>query len=148
METKTAIFALGCFRWVQSFFDKVDWVLETTVGYTGWSALNPTYDDLFDHTEAIKIDYDPWEVSYRELLEWFVEKRDPGFVAHKEQYKSAVYYENEEERLISEHFFDTLEKNAKRPVTIEVLPQTMFYRAEEYHQKFHEKQGGWSFSCG
>lgn len=147
MQTKTAIFALWCFRGVQTFFDSLDGVLETTVWYTGGWVLNPTYDDLFDHTEAIKIDYDPDQVSYKELLEWFVEKRDPGFVAHKEQYKSAVYYEDTQEQVICENFFENIEKNEKRPVSVEILPQTMFYRAEEYHQKFHEKQWWGSFSC-
>lgn len=143
MSTKTAIFALWCFWSVQAFFDTVDGVEQTEVWYTWGEEVNPTYDDLFDHSEAIKIEYDPDYVTYKELLEYFVEKRDPTFVAHKEQYKSAIYYETQEEKDIAEEFLKKIQKHESREVVVEILPQTQFYRAEEYHQKYSEKAGNY-----
>ncbi|QFR39342.1 peptide-methionine (S)-S-oxide reductase MsrA [Candidatus Gracilibacteria bacterium 28_42_T64] len=147
MKTKDAIFALGCFWGVQKYFDQIDGVQSTEVGYTGGVVLNPTYDDLFDHSEAIKIEYYPEEVSYKELLEGFVEKRDPTCLIQVEQYKSAIYYGDEEEKNIIEKFLNKIQKTESREVVVEVLPQTLFYRAEEYHQKYYEKAGDTPYSC-
>ena len=142
MNQKVAIFALGCFWSVQSFFDEVDGVLETEVGYTWGEEPDPTYNDLFDHTEAIKITYNPDDVSYDDLLEYFLEKRDPTLTYYKEQYKSAIYYQNQEEKQKAEDLLASIQTVNEREVTIQVLPATEFYRAEEYHQKYNDKLKG------
>jgi len=139
MKNKIAIFALWCFWWVQYYFDNIDWIVSTVVWYTWWKQINPIYDDLYDHTEAIKIEYNPDKISYTELLEFFLDKRDPTFISTSQQYKSAIYYNNAEEKNEAENFFNNAQKNEIRKIVVEILPQTIFYKAEEYHQKYNEK---------
>jgi len=103
---KQAIFWLGCFWWVQSYFDKIEWVLETEVGYAWWEQENATYEDIWDHSEVIKIIYDEDQITFSDLITLFIDKKD-----HHE-----------------------------RPINVRVESVWDYYKAEEYHQKFHAKQ--------
>ena len=138
-NNKTSIFALGCFRSVQDFFDKTDWVIETTVGYSWGTWENPTYRNILDHSESIKIVYDTQKISYEKLLQLFIEKRDPTLPYYKEQYKSIIFYTDETEKLLAERILEQEAPKHNRPITVSIQKVWDFYDAEKYHQKYNEK---------
>ena len=133
-ETVTATFALGCFWGPDAEFGAVDGVVRTRVGYAGGTKEDPTYRHLGDHTETFQVDYDPEEVSYRELLELAFESHNPNRKVRKTQYQNIIFVSDGEQR-------ETLKKYlAERGITpdsigtrIEELPT--FHHAEDYHQK-------------
>jgi peptide-methionine (S)-S-oxide reductase len=151
---QTATFAAGCFWGIEEEFGKVRGVKSTIVGYTGGWFEYPTYEhvctDSTGHAEAIQIMYDPKEVSYDDLLEVFWSVHNPttknrrGF-DYGTQYRSAIFYHTPQQEEIARKSKEELEKsgrfNNKRIVT-EIVPASIFYRAEEYHQKFYQKKGG------
>lgn len=152
-EPKTAIFAGGCFWCMQPAFDTLPGVLDTTVGYTGGETAHPTYEQVSSgrsgHVEAIRIVYDPAKVSYRGLLDVFwrnIDPTQPGgqFADLGPQYRTVVFYADEEERHAAERSKAELEsKNIfVRPIVTEILPAREFYPAEEGHQKFYQKDPG------
>jgi len=148
-ETGRAVFAGGCFWGVEHFFRRVDGVLATTVGYTGGGKNYPSYKDVCytdtGHVEAIEILYDPEAVSYRELAKLFFEIHDPTQESGQgpdigEQYISAVFYENTEQKNITEELISILEKKAYDVATV-LLPAAAFWPAEDYHQDYYVKTG-------
>lgn len=149
-ETKTAIFAGGCFWCMQEPFDQVKGVTETIVGYTGGAKENANYPAVSahktDHREAIKITYDPAQVSYEQLLDVFWRNINPTqadgqFHDIGLSYQAAIYYDNEEEKKIAETSKEKLAKSGrfKQPIVTEILPAKPFYPAEDYHQKYYKK---------
>ena len=145
-----AIFGAGCFWGIEYKFGKVKGVIETDVGYTGGSTENPTYKDVCTnktgHAEVVKVTFDPSIVSYEELLEVFWNIHNPTTLNRQgwdigTQYRSAVFYINEEQRLIAIRLKDKLDKSGKykNPIVTEIVPAAEYYRAEEYHQKYNEK---------
>jgi peptide-methionine (S)-S-oxide reductase len=110
-------------------------VVRTRVGYAGGSSHDPTYHRLGDHTETVEIDYDPAEISYRDLLDEFWRAHDPRHPSHSVQYRSAVFYRTEDERRAAEESKGRIEA-AIGPVTTAIEPLRRFYRAEDYHQKY------------
>ncbi len=144
---KETIFGLGCFWWVQSYFDKIEWVLETEVGYAGWEQADATYDDIWDHSEVVKIIYDEDQIIFEGLVRFFIEKKDPTFPGYKRQYDSLILYNNEEEKTIAGDLLERESHNHDRPITVRVEPVGDYYKAEEYHQKFHEKQENTDILC-
>ncbi len=145
-----AVFAGGCFWCTESDFEKIDGVIEAVSGYTGGQKPNPTYKQVAAgatrHAEAVKVVYDPDRISYAELLEIFWRSVDPTddggqFVDRGYQYRSAIFYANEEERRMAEDSRDRLAASGRfdRPIVTEIVPLGTFYRAEEYHQDYYKK---------
>lgn len=135
MKTQIATFGLGCFWGAQDIFNKVKGVKKTLVGYMGGETENPSYEQvctgLTGHTEVVQIEYDPKEVSYKELLQVFWKSHNPE-IKTKEQYKSVVFYHNEKQKELAEKI--------KEPSFVtEILPASTFYKAEEYHQDYFKK---------
>ncbi|MDQ1331072.1 MAG: peptide methionine sulfoxide reductase msrA/msrB [Thermodesulfobacteriota bacterium] len=149
-DLKTATFAGGCFWCTESDFEKVKGVTEVISGYTGGHKENPAYEEVSagttGHVEAIQVIYDPLQVTYKELLQvlWrHIDPTDSGgqFVDRGTQYRSAVFYHNEEQKKQAEESKAELSKSGrfKKPVVTEIIPFTKFYRAEDYHQDYYKK---------
>lgn len=149
-STKTAIFGGGCFWCMQKPFDATDGVLKTVVGYSGGGEVDPTYEQVAakktGHREVVHVTYDPGQVSYEQLLEIFWRQIDPTqangqFADIGLPYQAAIFYGSEEEKKLAEASREKLTKSGKfsKPVVTEILPAAPFYQAEEYHQKYYEK---------
>ncbi len=148
METKKAYFAGGCFWGVEYYFDKREGVVSAVSGYMGGTLENPGYEDVktgaTGHYETVEVTYDPKKVSYEELARLFFEIHNPtqpdgqGFDIG-EQYKSVIFYNNEEEKKVAERLIEILKSKGYNVVT-KILPVTKFYKAEEYHQDYYEKR--------
>jgi peptide-methionine (S)-S-oxide reductase len=106
------------------------------VGYTGGTTNNPTYTNLGDHSESIRIEYDPTRVSYQKLLEIFWASHSPGERSFSRQYASFIFYHNEEQRKAAKISRDKMAERMRRPVYTEIVPVSTFYPAEAYHQKY------------
>ena len=147
---ETATFAGGCFWCMESDFEKVDGVFQVTSGYTGGHKENPTYEDVSSggtgHVEAVQVHYEPSRVTYKALLDVFwrhVDPTDPGgqFADRGSQYRTAIFYHNEEQRRLAEQSREELNKSGQfeKPVVTEIIQFSRFYRAEEYHQDYYKK---------
>jgi len=152
-----AIFGAGCFWGVETKFGKVEGVIKTEVGYTGGSTKNPTYKDICTnttgHAEVVKVTFDPSIVSFVELLEFFWDIHNPTTLNRQgwdigTQYRSAVFYKNEEQQLSAIKLKEKLEISGKykKPIVTEIVPIAEYYIAEEYHQKYDEKNKKSAFS--
>jgi peptide-methionine (S)-S-oxide reductase len=148
--TATAIFAGGCFWCMESEFDDLDGVLDTTSGYTGGHVANPTYEQVSSgetgHAEALRVTYDPARVTYARLLAVFWRNIDPmtadaQFCDRGSQYRSAIFFADEEQRRAAEASRAELEasKRFDKPIVTEISPASTFYPAEEHHQDYYEK---------
>ena len=153
MKTEKATFAAGCFWGVESAFRQVAGVIDTQVGYTGGRTADPTYrevcTDTTGHAEAIEITFDPAKVSYETLVSLFFKMHNPTQVNRQgpdvgTQYRSAVFYHSPEQKTVAETIKAALNRSGKykNPVATQILPAEPFYRAEEYHQRYFEKNGG------
>ena len=149
-NTKVATFAGGCFWCTESDFEKVPGVLKVISGYTGGRKENPTYEEVSSgrtgHLEAVQVHYDPEKVTYELLLEVFWRHIDPTdaggqFVDRGSQYRSAVFYHDEEQKRLAEASREALARSGKftRPIATEILPLGRFYEAEDYHQDYYRK---------
>jgi peptide-methionine (S)-S-oxide reductase len=145
-----ATFAGGCFWCMEQPFDKLDGVLATTSGYTGGNKVNPTYEEVSSgatgHAEAVQVLYDPKRVSYEKLLDVFWHNVDPTvkdrqFCDVGTQYRTAIFYHNDEQRRLAEASKAALEKSKpfKEPIVTPIVMATTFYPAEEYHQDYYKK---------
>jgi peptide methionine sulfoxide reductase msrA/msrB len=145
----TATFAGGCFWCVEADFEKVDGVVEVISGYAGGHQENPTYEAVSaggtGHVEAVQVLYDPDKVSYKELLDVFwqhVDPTDPNgqFVDRGAQYRTVIFYHDDEQRRLANEFKKTLEKSGffDKPIVTEIVPFSKFYRAEDYHQDYYK----------
>ena len=155
MTTDTATFAAGCFWGVQAAFDEVKGVVSTTVGYTGGHTEKPTYPDVCSdttgHAEALQIVFDPQVVTYDQLLDTFWSIHDPTTPNRQgpdvgTQYRSVIFYHGDTEHAAAVASRDKLAKSGKyrRPIVTEIVPASVFWPAEEYHQKYFQKHGGGS----
>jgi len=111
-------------------------VVRTRVGYSGGTKKSPTYHDLGDHTETIQLDYDPTQISYKELLEIFWESHNPGSRSWSRQYMAAIFFHNDQQKKLSLETKDQVAARIKDEVYTQILPATEFYLAEDYHQKY------------
>jgi peptide-methionine (S)-S-oxide reductase len=146
--TEEATFAAGCFWGVEAAFRAVPGVLEVESGYTGGTLENPTYEqvctDTTGHAEAVHVTYDLEKVSYTDLLNTFFTVHDPtqkdgqGLDMGR-QYRSAVFYHNEEQRALAETAIETRQGVLERTIVTEVTPASTFWRAEDYHQNYAAK---------
>jgi peptide-methionine (S)-S-oxide reductase len=152
-KLQRATFGAGCFLGVEAEFAKMVGVKETTVGYMGGHIRNPTYEDvcgdLTGHAEVVDLKFDPREVNYETLLEKFWAIHDPTQFNrqgpdHGSQYRSVIFYHNSAQKDAAERAKSDLEeaKRYPKPVVTEIAPASSFWRAEEYHQKYFEKNGG------
>nr|WP_319407882.1 peptide-methionine (R)-S-oxide reductase MsrB [uncultured Desulfosarcina sp.] len=147
---RSAVFAGGCFWCTESDFEKANGVIQVVSGYTGGRVENPTYKQVSaggtGHVEAVKVIYEPDKISYRQLLDVFwhhVDPTDAGgqFVDRGDQYRSVIFYANDEERQIAEASKKALAASGRfdRPIVTDILPLGPFYEAEDYHQDYYKK---------
>ncbi len=149
-KTDRAIFASGCFWGTEYFFQQEEGVLKTTVGYTGGHTDNPTYYDVCSgktgHAEATEVIFDPEQTSYEQLTKLFFETHNPGQKNRQgpdigTQYRSAIFYLNEEQKNIAEGLIQTL-KDKGHAVATEVTKAITFWTAEDKHQQYYTSGGG------
>jgi methionine-S-sulfoxide reductase len=149
-ETRTAIFAGGCFWCIQPAFDKATGVIKTVVGYCGGTEPNPTYEivssEKTGYRESIQITYDPAKISYDQLLDIYWRQIDPTqadgqFTDIGPSYRAAIFYGNDDEKRIAEASKEKLARSGKfnKPIATEILPAMKFYPAEAYHQKYYQQ---------
>ncbi len=150
--TEKATFGAGCFWGVEAAFRQLKGVTSTSVGYSGGSFKNPTYEDVCTgqtgHAEVVQVEYDPSKVSYDELLRVFWQIHDPTTLNRQGpdvgmQYRSAIFFHTPEQNSAAETSKEKLQSSGryKRPIVTEITPASEFYRAEEYHQQYLEKHG-------
>jgi peptide methionine sulfoxide reductase msrA/msrB len=148
----TATFGAGCFWGVEAAFRKAKGVLNTTVGFMGGHFKNPSYKDVCSdetgHAEIVQIEYDPKVISYEELLDIFWDIHDPTTINRQgpdvgSQYRSVIFYYNAGQETIARASREKLNKSGKfkGSIATEIVPAKEFYKAEEYHQRYYEKQG-------
>ncbi len=151
-ETKDekATFAGGCFWCMEHPFEKLEGVSSVISGYTGGRKENPAYEEVSAgatfHFESVQIAYDPSKISYSELLDVFwrqIDPTDPGgqFVDRGLQYRTAIFYHNEEQKNLAEESKEQLDKSGRyeEQIVTEITEATSFYKAEEYHQDYYKK---------
>lgn len=147
-----ATFAAGCFWGVEAAFRQVKGVKSTSVGFMGGKLADPTYKDVCTdktgHAEVVRLEFDPSEVSYEELLRIFFESHDPTTLNRQgpdvgTQYRSAVFFHTPEQEAAACAFKEQLNADGKykSPVVTEIVPASEYYVAEDYHQQYLEKQG-------
>jgi methionine-S-sulfoxide reductase len=110
-------------------------VILTRVGYAGGARKNPSYHNLGDHSESVQIDFDPSRISYRELLAIFWESHDPTRNSWSRQYRAAIFYHNDEQRIVALETRDKLALETRGEIATAIEPYSGFYIAEDYHQK-------------
>ena len=142
VETKTAIFAGGCFWCVEAAFDEVPGVTETVSGYAGGTKPNPNYGDHEGYQEAVKVTYDPAKVTYAKLLDTYWHNIDPfdaegQFCDKGNAYRSAIFVGDDEEKGLAESTKQQVADRFKEAVVTEIKPATTFTAAEDYHQDYH-----------
>ena len=151
-----ATFAAGCFWSVEDGFTGIPGVIATRVGYTGGHLEHPTYHDVCSgitgHAEAVEVTFDPSIVPYDRLLTIFWQCHDPTQLNRQgpdlgPQYRSAIFYHSDTQKQLAEGSRERLDYSGRlrRPVVTEIVPCAVFWVAEEYHQKYHQKHAG---GCG
>jgi methionine-S-sulfoxide reductase len=149
-DAATATFAGGCFWCTEAAFDETAGVYEAISGYTGGTVEDPSYEQVTTgttgHAEAAQVWYDPEQISYDELLEIYWRTIDPTDAGGQRfdrgtQYRTAIFYHDEEQRALAEASRDALDESGRFdvPVVTEILEAGPFYPAEEYHQDFYKK---------
>ena len=149
-QFEKATFAGGCFWCMTPPFRHLKGVQSVKAGYTGGHTVNPTYEDVCTgttgHAESVQVVYDPKQISYDELLEVFWRNVDPTqqngqFADHGTQYRTAIFYHNEDQKRLAQVSKDKLQKSGKfsQPIMTEITPASTFYVAEDYHQDYSLK---------
>lgn len=147
-----ATFGAGCFWRVEEAFRTLPGVISTAVGYSGGKTKNPTYEDVCSdstgHVEVVQVEYDSEKISYEKLLNVFWENHNPTQVNRQgwdvgTQYRSVIFYHDEEQKKIAEKSKKELDSSKKfpKPIATSIEPVKLFYAAEEYHQKYLFKRG-------
>ncbi len=149
---KKATFGAGCFWGVEALFRKVPGVTDVVSGYTGGTLANPSYEDVCNsdtgHAEAVEVTYDPEKVTYERLLEVFWNNHNPTTPNqqgpdHGSQYRSVIFYHDDEQKRLAEASKKNLEVSGKwsKPIVTEIVSAEIFYKAEDYHQRYFERLG-------
>lgn len=159
-KTEKAIFAGGCFWCMEADFDHLDGVISTTSGFDGDVIKNPTYEQVSggttNYAESVLVEFNPDQINYKQLVEYFFRHIDPTtkdaqFCDHGHQYRSAVFYLNEEQKNTATAVKNSLSSLFPQIYT-EIVPSTVFYPAEEYHQNYYQKNPiryrYYRYSCG
>ena len=162
-QLEKATFAGGCFWCMEAPFDKLPGVISVTVGYTGGHVKNPDYKQVSaggtGHAESIQIVYDKQKIGYQKLLEVFWHNIDPTVTDRQfcdvgHQYRSAIFYHTDEQRILAEQSKAELQANKpfRDPVVTEIVPASEFYPAEDYHQHYYQKNplryNYYRYGCG
>jgi peptide-methionine (S)-S-oxide reductase len=162
-ETAKATFAGGCFWCMEKPFDDLPGVISTTVGYTGGTTVNPTYEQVSSgetgHAEAVQVVYDPAKISYEKLLDVFWRNIDPldasgQFCDQGNQYRSSIFYETARQRNLAEKSKQTLAASGRfsKPIATQIVAAGNFYPAKAYHQNYYRtnaiKYRFYRFTCG
>lgn len=153
---EVATFAAGCFWGVEDAFMSLSGVTATRVGYCGGRTDNPTYKDVCSHdtghAEAVEVSFDPLKISFNNLLKVFWECHDPTQLNRQgpdfgEQYRSAIFYHTEEQHKAALQSKDEQENrySYRKKIVTQIVPADVFWEAETYHQKYHQKNSG---GCG
>ena len=153
---EVATFAAGCFWGVEDAFMSLSGVVTTRVGYCGGRTDNPSYKDICGHNtghaEAVEVSFDPLKISYNDLLKVFWECHDPTQLNRQgadfgEQYRSAIFYHTEEQHKAALESKDEQEQrhSYRKKIVTQIVPAAVFWEAEAYHQKYHQKNSG---GCG
>ncbi len=148
----TATFGAGCFWCVEAQFQMLDGVTKVESGFSGGHVKNPSYREVCEgttgHAEVCQITYDKTKLSYVDMLQAFWQSHDPTQLNrqgndHGTQYRSVIFYHNDEQRKIAEEYKKKLndEKVYDNPVVTEISPYTVFYKAEDYHQNYYNENG-------
>jgi methionine-S-sulfoxide reductase len=157
MIKEIALLAGGCFWGVEELIRQLPGVISTEVGYTGGELKNPRYENVktgnTKHAEAIRIEFNPKILKYEELLRYFFRLHDPTTLNRQgndqgTQYRSAIFYTTPEQKKLAEKIKNeiNLSKKWKNPVVTEITPASIFYPAEDYHQKYLQKNPG-GYTC-
>lgn len=143
---RQVIFAGGCFWCTEADLRKVEGVFDAISGYSGEKEGIPNYENHEGYREAVCVEYDEAKISYKKLCQFFldhIDPTDPGgqFYDRGESYKTAIYFENEEEKSVAENLLKELSESGifDKPIAVEVLPKKYFYKGEEYHQNYADK---------
>jgi len=151
MNTQTATFAAGCFWGVEAAFRQVPGVIDAVSGYTGGRTEHPTYrevcSDRTGHAEAVEVTFDPQRVSYDALLEVFWKIHDPTQVNRQgpdfgSQYRTAIFTHSPEQQVIADASREREQAKYGKPIATQIQPAPAFYRAEDYHQRYFERNPG------
>lgn len=151
VELEKATFAGGCFWCIEDAFRSLKGVVEALSGYTGGHKENPTYEEVCSgstgHYEAVQVSFDPSKISYEELLKRFWNQIDPTdqegqFADRGSQYRTAIFYHSDEQRKKAEVSKKNLQKKFGKPIATSIIKAGKFYKAEEYHQDYSEKNPG------
>lgn len=152
MERK-AYLAGGCFWGLEELFREQEGILSIEAGYTGGENENPTYENHPGHAEALEIAYDPEKTSFRKILDFFFQIHNPTTLNQQgndigSSYRSAIFYQDEEEQKEGQDFIRLVNGSGRwgDPVVTTLEPFTQFYRAEEYHQDYLQKNPG-GYTC-
>jgi peptide-methionine (S)-S-oxide reductase len=149
---EVATFGAGCFWGVEAAFRRTPGVIDTAVGYSGGHLEKPTYKDVCTdetgHAEVVQVTFDPQKLSYSQLLDVFWKIHDPTQLNRQgpdfgKQYRTAIFFHSPEQEQIARKSKQALEASGKfrHPIATEISPAKMFWRAEEYHQRYLEKRG-------
>jgi len=152
MNTDTITLGTGCFWCTEAVFQELEGVESATSGYSGGHVANPTYEEVCakttGHAEVIQVVFDPKKISVDELLEVFWQTHDPTTLNRQgndvgPQYRSVVFYHNEEQRAKAEEYKAKLDKSGawEKPIVTAVEPYKNFYKAEDYHQNYYKNNG-------
>lgn len=148
----TATFGAGCFWCVEAVFQRLNGVLSVESGYSGGTIKNPAYREVCmgktGHAEVCRITYDKTKVSFDELLEVFWKTHDPTTLNQQgndigTQYRSAIFYHNEEQKQLAEKYKEEINKSGAypKPIVTEISPLINYYKAEDYHQNYYNQNG-------
>jgi len=151
--SKKAYLAGGCFWGLEELFRKQPGILNTEAGYTGGDNDNPTYENHPGHAEALEIEYDPEQISFKEILDFFFRVHNPTTLNQQGNdrgtaYRSAIFFQNEEEKKEAEAFIKLVNDSGRwpDPVVTTLEPFTIFWPAEDYHQDYLQKNPG-GYTC-
>ena len=146
-HTEIAVFAGGCFWCTEAVFERLKGIISVMPGYTGGTVPNPRYEQvctgMTGHAESVRIEFDPKEISYRDLLSVFFATHDPTSLNRQgadvgTEYRSAIFYTTEGQREAAEAFVNELNEQLPREVVTELVPLGQFYEAEDYHQQYYD----------
>ena len=157
MPTETATFAAGCFWGVEAAFRALPGVVETSVGYSGGSVAEPTYERVCrgqtGHAEAVRVEFDSELISYGQLLESFWDGHNPTTRNRQgwdmgSQYRSAIFFHTSEQEIAATASRNARQDSMRRKIVTEIVAVDRFWPAEDYHQQYLEKRGAGSCAIG
>lgn len=154
-RTEIATLAGGCFWGVEQLVRNMAGVVDTTVGYTGGTTENPTYEEVktgrTGHAESLEIKFDPDRISYEDILDYFFRLHDPTTLNKQQndvgtQYRSAIFYHDETQREAAQRAIERAQKKWPKPIVTEVVAASRFWPAEDYHQDYLQRVP-WGYNC-